>query len=441
MTHVHVRTATAWALLGLAGICASASAGDGADGTTAKLTLVPKGGSAKVGYYQPQKATFDTTRPDGVKKVPADAAAPRYGTLPIGDGVLFLLDESEGKPARLWVDTNRNGDFTDDPAAEWTARTVEANGASRTSWNGSAMVELASGSGAPVQVGILAYRFDPNDPSRAAMKNVILFYRDWVREGELTIGGRTMKALLVDDRAAGDFRPKAAAAGDAGKAASGVNLLLDVNGNGRFDRRGESFDVAAPFNVGGTTWEIRDVARDGGSFLVARSSASVPEIPTPPDLSKGKPMLPFTAKDTDGKAVSFPADYKGKVVLVDFWATWCGPCMGEMPNVVKAYERFHDKGFEVLGISLDNEKSIERMPEVMKKAGMTWRQVADGKGWKAEVAQLYAVDSIPATFLVDGTTGRILGADLRGEALATAVEKALSEQSKGGAASGASGGK
>ncbi|HTE06685.1 MAG TPA: TlpA family protein disulfide reductase, partial [Planctomycetota bacterium] len=90
-----------------------------------------------------------------------------------------------------------------------------------------------------------------------------------------------------------------------------------------------------------------------------------------------------------------------------------------------AYGKLHAQGFEIQGVSLDNEKTLARMPEVMGQAGMTWRQVADGKGWKAAIGELYAIRSIPATFLVDGTTGTILGTNLRGEALADAVEKPL----------------
>ncbi len=237
--------------------------------------------------------------------------------------------------------------------------------------------------------------------------------------------------MLSDENASGDFRGKKPdTTKEDADTSTGVNLLIDVNGNGKFDSRGESFDTGKPFNIAGTTWEVTDMARDGSSFRIVKSTKTVEAVPTPPDHTAGKAIMAFETKDTEGKTVKFPDDYKGKVVLLDFWATWCGPCMAEMPNVVKAYGKHHDKGFEILGISLDNETSVTKMPEVMTKASMTWKQVADGKGWKAAIAQKYAINSIPATFLVDGTTGKIIGANLRGEALDNAVEKALAEAGK-----------
>jgi peroxiredoxin len=140
-------------------------------------------------------------------------------------------------------------------------------------------------------------------------------------------------------------------------------------------------------------------------------------------LVEGAKFPDFDEKDVAGKPLSI-ANYKGKVVLLDFWATWCVPCVGELPNVIKAYEKHHDKGFEIIGISLD--KNEEGLKNFTKDRNMTWQQYFDGKGWSNKLAQKYGVQSIPATFLLDGE-GKIIGRDLRGEALEEAVTKALAK--------------
>lgn len=141
-------------------------------------------------------------------------------------------------------------------------------------------------------------------------------------------------------------------------------------------------------------------------------------------LTEGTKFPDFDEKDLQGKPFNLAA-YKGKVVLVDFWATWCGPCVGELPNVLAAYEKHHPAGFEILGISLDSDKAkLEKFIETKK---MPWPQFFDGKGWENKLAGQYGVNSIPATYLLDGE-GKIIAKNLRGEALEEAVAKALAKK-------------
>jgi peroxiredoxin len=115
----------------------------------------------------------------------------------------------------------------------------------------------------------------------------------------------------------------------------------------------------------------------------------------------------------DGKEIAL-SSLRGKVVLIDFWASWCGPCRKEMPNVVMAYQKYKDKGFEIYGVSLDQDKS--RWVEAIQKDGITWPQVSDLKHWSSEAAKLYNVQGIPYTVLLD-KDGKIIAKNLRGEAL------------------------
>ena len=140
-------------------------------------------------------------------------------------------------------------------------------------------------------------------------------------------------------------------------------------------------------------------------------------------LIEGSKFPDFEEKDVAGKPLSV-GNYKGKVVLVDFWATWCPPCRAELPNVIKTYENYHSKGFEIIGISLD--QSEEKLTSFTKEKSMPWQQYFDGKGWGNKLAGKYGIQSIPATYLLD-RAGKIIGKGLRGEDLETAVSKALAK--------------
>ncbi|MBN9379818.1 MAG: AhpC/TSA family protein [Chitinophagaceae bacterium] len=133
----------------------------------------------------------------------------------------------------------------------------------------------------------------------------------------------------------------------------------------------------------------------------------------------GKPAPTFVQNDVDGKPVSLDA-FKGQYVLVDFWASWCGPCRAENPNVVKAYKEYHPKGFAILGVSLDNNK--DKWLAAIKQDQLDWTHVSDLKGWHNSVTDLYGVRAIPMNFLLD-KEGRIIAKGLRGEDL----EKRLAE--------------
>ncbi|MEL7119736.1 MAG: TlpA disulfide reductase family protein, partial [Bacteroidota bacterium] len=131
----------------------------------------------------------------------------------------------------------------------------------------------------------------------------------------------------------------------------------------------------------------------------------------------------FSQNTPKGEAMKL-SDLRGKVVLVDFWASWCGPCRRENPNVVRLYNQYKEQGFDILGVSLDRDKS--RWLGAIEKDGLTWNHVSDLKGWQNAVAKMYNVSSIPQTLLID-QEGRILAKNLRGPALEQKLAEIFSE--------------
>lgn len=142
----------------------------------------------------------------------------------------------------------------------------------------------------------------------------------------------------------------------------------------------------------------------------------------------GQPYIDFEQADKEGTMVSLKSVIENpanKYVLIDFWASWCGPCMAEVPALKAAYDEYHKKGFEIFGVSLDNKK--EAWEAAMQNKELNWLHVSDLKGWDNAAADLYGVRSIPANYLVECATGKIVGVGLRGEEVKAKVAEMLAE--------------
>ncbi len=386
------------------------------------MELVPSGARKLVGWYVPTRVNLSANQPAALKKAPP-MKAPWYGTLRFsGVDYLIALDQPTPESQVLYLDANANGDLTDDPPMEWHfARTDRG-----LYYDTVLHLPLKTDQGAQV-VTVQLYSY-PDVP-----KPRLLCYPDYAYAGTVTLAGTPHDALLVDIGATGDFRPRAVEADEQ----PSVQLLLSADGTEKYNlHRGPSFDVTAPFKVEGKTWEV--VGLDAsGSFQIVHSDKAVPE-PTPEaepadpptNVKPGDLALPFKATRMDGTAVIFPTDYQGKLVLLDFWATWCVPCLEEAPVLVRAYTAHRPEGLEILGVTFDHTGAESGIKKAVDKYGMTWPQLYDGKGGEGEVGKLYDIETLPSAFLVDGDSGRIVagGKALRSDSLEATLHAELAKK-------------
>jgi peroxiredoxin len=385
-----------------------------------KLPLITSGSVAMLGGYVRRDLPLSETKPASLKVAPKDASEPLYGELKLGPKeapttFLIMVDRPAGKPERLWVDANANGDLTDDPEPPWTpqnGRTPE--GTEMTQYSGTPTLTLKIGA-ETFELRIHMHHYEKKIGVPAAFTSTLFYYADYARVGEITLGGKAHKAFLTDSLTLGDFRGEKDIQVDA--------LFLDVNDDGKFDLRREGFDIKKPFNIGGTTYEIQGMTASGATFAIEKSKETVPETLPAANLAVGQKAPEFEAKRTDGETVKFPAAYKGKLVLLDFWATWCGPCRAEIPNILQALGKYHDRGFEVLGINLD--LAAADMTKFAKENKISWPLICDLK-----LGLQYDAQLLPTEYLVDCDSGKIVatGIDLRGPYLDPTLQKALEKR-------------
>ena len=336
---------------------------------------------------------------DQVEALPEGLENPRVGTFNFGNrSWMFVLDETKGKEAKLFVDANQDGDLTNDPAPDYAVTTEgdhsTINGSAKLNWNDGQLVSI---------------KFYRNKSKR--FKNSLSYYADFGHKFTLTMDGRQFSAV------------------HAGVPDKRLGFEVDRNGDDVIHRELEVVKVGTPFNYTGTTYllSVKD-----GNLTIGKADAPIEPTRLPQNFSIGQTVPQFTAKTLDGEQVNFPNGYAGKIVMLDIWATWCVPCVMDIPHMKAAYDQWHEAGFEIVGVSLDEQKDMKKFRQLVADKEVEWSQIAEGDGFDGRLGTMFEVTAVPFMLLVDGDTGKIIGTtkETRGKKLSAFVGEQIKKKNK-----------
>ena len=388
--------------------------------------------------YTPTGLVLVADKPAAIVKEPAYRGVPKYGAIRIGNGprniTYFAVDETKGEPGRLFMDLNQNGDLTDDGTGAWDT-TKETDGvlnyssivALHASW-GNAITEEEGGA-----YTIMIYK-------RHGASQVG-YVKLSARSGKLELGGKSYDFLLSENTNDGIFTVPA----PWDRTRRPVDLLIDLDGDGTFTGAKkvvdgktmvtpERYSLNTPIYLDGQWWLGRPTA-SGSELLLSPTSAPGSAVPTPVAtesrslLADGVTAPDFTAQAPDGKPVKL-SDFKGKIVILDFWATWCGPCKVSMPGLQKIYDGVRDQGVVVLSVNVWDDKDpfdAWIAANSGKVYNFTFAFDPAGRDTKTSIAaSKFGVSGIPTMYVI-GRDGKVAAA-IVGSGNEKTLTKVLTEQ-------------